>query len=544
MKKAGAQRLLQILLIIAIVVTAIWLLASVYLDKFAKDQLQNAFNEQSARKYTLTIGKLKLGLFTGSLTVIDFSIKPGSNADNEMIINTHAKQLSFQGIHILRYFFGRGALVDEIRLTEPTVIIYGRKDLQTENLNDTTDFSLYGFIRKFAESLSIKRLAVNNFDFEYFHEINDSIPSLKSKENNFLAVNLRVGPETEKLPGMFSADSVSFSVSNFEYTTADSLYTFNVGKMNVIYSDSALVIDSVKIVPNYSKRRFAEIAGKQTDRFDISARKLYFHSVDLKTFVEYHGFDCKKLEIQRFNLRAFRDKNDTRHFAVPMSVQQLLRESPAFVNIDTIELKESNIIYEEVAPGKKAPGVISFDNIDASLTGVTNDSVRIQENSKIVVEAVSKLSGEGTVKALFIIPMKAKGMEFFCGGLITGVPMEALNKMVEPTAGISFSSGFIDSIDFEFNAGDIESRGWMKFRYEDLQIELPESGNNNTFGEKLMVFLANNLIIKKNNPSGKGYTSKVPLHYERNRQRFMFNYTWKTLYSGLKETVGVPEIKP
>jgi hypothetical protein len=544
MKKAGAQRLLQILLIIAIVVTAIWLLASVYLDRFAKEQLQNAFNEESAGKYTLTISKLRLGLFTGSLTVTDFSIKPGRNAENEIIINTHAKQLSFHGIHILRYFFGKGALVDEIRLTEPTVIIYGRKDLQTENFNDTTDFSLYGFIRKFARSVTIKRLAVNNFDFEYFHEINDSVPSLKSKENDFLAVNLRVGPETEKLPGMFSADSVSFSVSNFAYTTADSLYTFNVGKMNVIYSDSALVIDSVKVVPNYSKRRFAEIAGKQTDRFDISARKLYFHSVDLKTFIEYHGFDCKKLEIQRFNLRAFRDKNDTRHFAVPMSVQQLLRESPVFVNIDTIELKQSNIIYEEVAPGKKAPGVISFDNIEASLTGITNDSVRIQENSKIVVEAVSKLSGEGTVKALFIIPMKATGMEFFCGGLITGVPLKTLNKMVEPTAGISFSSGFIDSIDFEFNAGDVESRGWMKFRYKDLQIELPESGKNNTFGEKLMVFLANNLIIKKNNPSGEGYASKVPLHYERNRQRFMFNYTWKTLYSGIKETVGVPEIKP
>ena len=115
--------------------------------------------------------------------------------------------------------------------------------------------------------------------------------------------------------------------------------------------------------------------------------------------------------------------------------------------------------------------------------------------------------------------------------------------MLEPTVNISLKSGYIDSLHFKFDAGENVSNGWMRFIYNDLEIELPEEkGENHDFKDRLLVFLANNIILKSSNPSGNKPVRVVPIQYERNKQRFMFNYTWKTLYSGIRETVGIPNI--
>jgi hypothetical protein len=59
-----------------------------------------------------------------------------------------------------------------------------------------------------------------------------------------------------------------------------------------------------------------------------------------------------------------------------------------------------------------------------------------------------------------------------------------------------------------------------------------------------MIFVANNFVLKDSNPSGKKEPRIARMHFERNKQRFMFHYTWQTIFSGIKETVGFPDIKP
>ncbi len=543
MKKPRLFRILISLLVFIVFFAALLLISSWYLNDYSRVKIEKAFAEQTDEEYKLSIGSLKLNILRRQIIFSDVAVQPDKLKAGEPSYEGIAKELSFDGLHVFKYLMGRGAEVNEILILEPEVTMISGNINDGEDNVDSTEFSLYEVIKEFAKSIKVNRLYVENFEFNHFNEHNDSIPSLFSKRNNFLVVNLKIDKETQKLPGMFAADTIALSVYNFSYTSSDSLYTYDVGKMKVIYTDSVLVLDSVKMIPNFNKKWFGDVAGKQTDRFDIFAKQLLFEKVDLRHFFEYHGFKSKLLSIRSLDFRAFRDKNDERIDFEPPSVQRLIKTSPIYIKIDTIKVFDSQIVYEEVAPGKKTPGSIIFEDINAEMTGVTNDSSLITSDSGISFKANATFMSEGNLNATYFFPLNTMDMVFTCTGLISNLPMNTLNRMLEPTVNISLKSGYIDSLQFKFDAGENVSNGWMRFIYNDLEIGLPEEkGENHDFKDKLLVFLANNIILKSSNPSGNKPVRVVPIQYERNKQRFMFNYTWKTLYSGIRETVGIPNI--
>jgi hypothetical protein len=63
------------------------------------------------------------------------------------------------------------------------------------------------------------------------------------------------------------------------------------------------------------------------------------------------------------------------------------------------------------------------------------------------------------------------------------------------------------------------------------------------FKEDVLSFLVNRIIIKKDNPLKNKEVRVTNINYERNRQRFIFNYTWKSLLSGIKPAIGLPNKK-
>jgi hypothetical protein len=84
----------------------------------------------------------------------------------------------------------------------------------------------------------------------------------------------------------------------------------------------------------------------------------------------------------------------------------------------------------------------------------------------------------------------------------------------------------------------------MKFIYNDLKVQMPESDENKAEGiTGFALLIANNFIIKDSNPKGDKPPRLSSIEFVRNKERFMFHYTWKSILSGLKETIGIPDKK-
>ena len=533
-----------LILSIVILIAVVQLSFTFYFNNKIKTELLSAITQQSKGEYDVQIGKLGTNLFTQSIYISEFALKPviSSNATEPKYFAS-ASEINFVKFGVIAYLLHKELNIMGIEIVNPSGYIY-RSTIRTKK-NDTApekQFSLYELIRNSIHSIKVSDIEISNADLRIYDDYRDTIPSMVSTDNKLKITNFRVDKTVAELKRIFLADEVKLIINKFSYTTPDSLYSFHVKQLMASYTDSTLVLDSINVVPNYSKRKFAHEAGKQTDRMSISAARLEFYKMDVKLFFERNWFIANELNIDSLSVSAYRDKNTARIPERAKSVQALLKSIPIYAAIDTINLKNTHIVYEEVAEGASSPGRIFFNQVNANISGFTSDSTLFSKYSKLVVSAKGLFMNAGNVKALYSFPLNTDQMVFDCSGSLTNMKMSAINAMLEPNANVSMKEGEIDSMIFSFHANDKFATGNMKFLYHNLKLEILNKKDKKTGAfEEVLTFLVHKLLIKENNPSPKENIRLTTINNPRNPDRFIFNYTWKSIFSGLKPAIGLPE---
>ena len=139
-----------------------------------------------------------------------------------------------------------------------------------------------------------------------------------------------------------------------------------------------------------------------------------------------------------------------------------------------------------------------------------------------------------------MFPLNTTETLFDCSGTLEKFPLDALNIMLKNNANILIKEGYADKLEFSFHANEKYSSGSLLFLYHDLKIELlNKETNKSALKEKLISFVANKFLIKESNPKKNEPPRRELIFYQRNPNRFIFNYTWKSVLSGLKPTIGI-----
>jgi hypothetical protein len=131
---------------------------------------------------------------------------------------------------------------------------------------------------------------------------------------------------------------------------------------------------------------------------------------------------------------------------------------------------------------------------------------------------------------------------FTVTGSLSPFNMQILNPILEPLALISIRSGHVDQFQFNFSADKTKSSGNLVFGYNDLRISVLENKNGNTKEVKFASFLANSLLLRSKNPRGKELLPDE-ISILRDQKRSILNYTWKSVFSGIRNTLGIKDNK-
>jgi hypothetical protein len=67
--------------------------------------------------------------------------------------------------------------------------------------------------------------------------------------------------------------------------------------------------------------------------------------------------------------------------------------------------------------------------------------------------------------------------------------------------------------------------------------------DGNTKEAKFASFLANSLMLRDKNPRGKELLPDE-INFQRDQKRSVLNYWWKSIFSGIRNTLGIKENKP
>lgn len=442
----------------------------------------------------------------------------------------------------------RYLLVDELKIHQPHLTIYNyspaqKKKKDTVKLDKIQQFDAHALIKKYFDSLDVKALNIQGANLKWTDKVNQQLPfSLGDIHANIL--DLHIDSSTvDRNYGYPYAREFVLQVEESSFMAEDSLYVFKIGLLKANPVAEELIVEKFSVEPQKSLYQFARDIGHQAVRMNLEIARINLQHIDLHYLVRDLAFLVGKISIEEADLSVFKDK---RLPEPPLKTKPLVQEAihniPIPFRLDTLELKKGNIKYQEHVAEAEEPGTITFEELYMTAYNISNlDSLR-KRNMNMEADIQTRFMGESTLNLHFDFPLNSPDQKHSIKAEMYEFPLQTMNVMLKPTAFASVESGYAYAVKFNINANDKSSTGEMQFAYRDLKIALlnKEDPNDSKLKEKLGSFVANVFVVKTDNPSSNSQPLRIgQIAFERNPNKSVFSYWWKSLLSGLKGSMGL-----
>lgn len=332
---------------------------------------------------------------------------------------------------------------------------------------------------------------------------------------------------------------------NFQLLLKDSLNSISVGRVAV--NNEEIVLRDVSYGPRIGKYHYARKVGYQTDVARIQIPEVRIKKPDLDKLIEQEIMEADLVVLEGIEGEFFRDKRFERpNYVFKPMPQELMKNIGVIAKIDTLLVKDAKIVYLEFPEKGMVPGEIYFSELDALLApfhlGKGAETYYVREsqllaNAKINGEAPISLQGRLYFDEPYRMNINAQLGEF---------DLDLINSILKYNAFVRVRAGRINSGDWSFTANEREAFGKMKLLYSGLNLELLEvrTLERGRGRSRILTFVLNTFAVRSNNPRKFiGGTVQSNIYHQRDSDRFIFNYWWRTTVSGLKGSVGLGQPK-
>jgi hypothetical protein len=489
----------------------------------------NHNRKELAVKKVHFLGKQKQLLF-GHISVNRFQ-----NDTSPAIRLLDANGLTLNGINSNEIVKNKNLAVDTILCNQ--IFLY---ELPVENLKTTvgkTDKTGDGAGFSRAYSIYMKHLNFPKVTFVPFAKSKYSLGNIAIKINEVRADQI----EDIELHPMDFTKEAEVSLDRFSIKSKDGYYTFSAKNLWINSRQKELRINSFDIIPDAGEQQFVNKFNYQKDRYEVHLQGISLKNIVMNDLLD-NKLTASNLVIENTLAKIYHDlhKPLREKSKVGNYPSQLLQKINLPINISTATLKNIYIEYRENEIVSDSIGVVSFTNSKLNITNITNVAEAIQKNNQLNISFESNILNSIPISGNFKFLLNSNQGEFITSGHTAAFEASKLNKISIPMALIKINSGKINSIEFNFKGNDTSATGNFVMKYEDLKVDVLKR-DKNTKGMKKRGFasLAANLAVKNSNPASSGLRKATP-QYQRNIYKSFFNLVWKAIFTGMKETVGLP----
>jgi hypothetical protein len=445
------------------------------------------------------------------------------------------QKLTVKGFGLFSLIFQNEISIDQVTLFKPHWILRQKSELLLDSSSrKATAFELY-----------IKKIRIDSMRMELMDSTNCGLKTgiRSSIELNDLNLTSHADRPLDISFSEFIARSIRFDVP-------ESFYTFTVKETRLNLQDHSFQFDTLRIIPSFSKVQFGRRAGNDIDRIEGVVPFFKLSGLNLQ-YTDTLIVDAAKADVQFF-LKVFHDKRlPHKKKIVELPIAQL-KKLPFGLLIDKLEVVKSYVEYEEVPANADEAGRIFFDNLEATITSLTSDR---GDEGESVMNAKAHFMGKGLLSVEVNLPHDLEKKSSVKGSL-QNLQFEKLNSMVEPAANIRFESGTLNRLDFSFRYNDDVSDGEVSLNYQDLKLvsfrtdeQIEKVGKKRRNRKKtseelkrdnLKTFIINSFLVKKNMDENVPEEKRTgTVHFERDKVRSVFNFWWKSLFTGLKSAFNL-----
>jgi hypothetical protein len=426
-----------------------------------------------------------------------------------------------------QYFF------ESILVEKPVFLLYNNtKDTMRI---DPYKVNLYPHFESFADVFATKNLKVNDADLSIFKNGQKKI----QEKITFNLSNFRI--ENKPSTGFIHSTDFSFSVQNTKHQDKKKFYQFAIGSSEYSSKSNRFTARDIRLIPNFSKEKFNKQTGYQADYYKGKIDSVIISQPNLRRWFEKNELAGKFMSVRGLDFDIYRDKrlpfDETRR---PEMLQDMIKDLPYPVQIDSLRLINASINYTEQPELGDKEGKISFSAINVTLKPFTNMKA---SNSKIPdfrLDGTATIMDSCQMKVSMNYQMNHPDNLFTASGSLSPFNMRILNPVLEPLSLVSIRTGQVDQFNFNFTADRKQSTGQLWFGYSDMRISVLELKDGNTKETKFASFIANSFLLKSRNPRGKELEPDE-ISFQRDEKRSVLNYWWKSIFSGIRNTLGIKE---
>lgn len=502
-------------------VLLIKLITSLYLESLVKDKIQAALNKAS-KKYTVEIKKVHILLLQAGIEVESISVFTDPSIEEYGDLNGKISSVKITGIHPIQALFRGEYHFEKLTVSEPVIV--GR--IPFPHRTKATVLSPF--------NLRIDKAVFENMGLDLRNKSNSKAYRLNN--GTLKLYNFHVKQKDTLSQRIIS--EFHFQSEEIQAVTADSIYTITC--RGIIYSalSHTLEIKDFSIEPNYSDSKFQARFKYETDRIEARFKDLYIHDFPALEYVRFGNILSSYLKIGDMDIQVFRDKRKKFRHIVKPTFQEIIYNYEAPLKIDSIGILHGKVVYTEMVDKADTKGMISFSDISASIYKVTNDTSYRKREDFLKLRAEGMFMDKSQIRVLLLARLYDKYNTFTMRGNLADLDIKALNPMLENSAFMVATGGKIDTMNFNFVANNSKSTGRMKLLYHGLDVTVlsKETGDSTGIKQKIISYIANRKLIDANPLPGKGIR-EGEIDHERDPERFLFNYCFRSILSGIRTTL-------
>lgn len=299
-----------------------------------------------------------------------------------------------------------------------------------------------------------------------------------------------------------------------------------------IFEENILEIHGLTIKSPYPKRRYGEVNKYHTDWILAKINKIKLENFDYNQFIQYDRFHATNIAIDTAEVRVYRDKRlPDPPYKYKALLSTLFAKLDADIKIDTLHLRKVDITYREQTKFSPDPGKISFKSLYATGYQLTNDSSLLAQNPYFIVDARADVMGKAKIDAHMVFNLENENDLFTFSADVESFAAPLLNPVFEGVLPAKISAGQVKKIALQFSATDERARGTVDFEYKDLEFELFDDPDHK-IKSIITTQIAKTALRSKNVKEENNY-EQGEIYFERRKDKFIFNYWWNSLKSGL-----------
>ncbi|MDM1378988.1 DUF748 domain-containing protein [Myroides marinus] len=377
------------------------------------------------------------------------------------------------------------------------------------------------------DRIKLDTLVVNKGAFA-IHQRKGDKHTLNIADVNATILNIEINDKTSlnKIP--FSYDKTKFTTGAIKYDTQK---YYDITADNLSIDNKDLKLTNFVMKPKYSRKKTVSMFRYADDIFTLNAKEITLKHY--KWDFDKAGvllFKTELLNINQLDANIFRDKSPTFNMSIKPMFSKKLRDIPFGLQVNTVAIKNSKLVYEETDKNAVAPGKIMFHNFNATIKNVYSGYGQTKvPTTSIAVNA--RFMNAAPLRVDWTFNVLNRSDQFNIQGKITNFPANSMQPFLQPYIKAS-TQGSISLVTFNFSGNNRSATGTYGMKYEDLRVTIYKKD-----GEKKKKFLSavGNMFIRK---STKDEVKTVNIKtVDRVQEKSFFNYLWLCIMQGLKQTV-------